>query len=90
MKQKVIKITESQFRSILDESHSGINEELMNDAKNIARLVIEKYNMEGDIDVVYRIERFDNVDVEVIDSENRSNALGVGFYESTNPLSIPP
>ena len=88
MKQKVIKITESQFRSILDESHSGINEELMNDAKNIARLVIEKYNMEGDIDVVYRIERFDNVDVEVIDSENGSNALGVGFYESTNTVQL--
>ena len=35
MKQKVVKITESQFKSMLDESHSGINEELMNDAKNI-------------------------------------------------------
>lgn len=88
MKQKVIKITESQFKNILDESHSGINEELMNDAKNIARLVIEQYNTEGDIDLVYRIERFDNVDVEVIDSENGRNALDVGFYKSTNTVQL--
>ena len=88
MKQKVIKITESQFKSILDESHSGINEDLMNDAKNIARLVIEQYNTEGRINLVYSIERFDNVDVVVLDSENGSNALGVGLYESTNTVQL--
>lgn len=98
MKQKVIKITESQFKSILDESHSGINEELMNDAKNITRLIIEKYNKVGQINVVYRIERFNNVDIVVLDSEyenigrdvngNPINALGVGLYEFTNTVQL--
>lgn len=98
MKKKVVKITEGQFKSILDESHSGINEELMNDAKNITRLIINKYQTEGRINVIYRIERFDNLDVVVLDSEienigrdssgNPRNALGVGLYEFSNTVQL--
>lgn len=90
-------ITESQLKyivkksieHILKESHSGINSDLLEEARVIANKVVECYNEKHQINVLHRIEWLNNVDVVILDSNSIvGTAINLSLFEPINSVNI--
>lgn len=82
-------IVKNSVERVLKESHSGINSDLLEEARIIANEAVECYNKTHQINVTHRIEWLNNIDVVILDSNSIiGTAINLSHFESINLVNI--
>lgn len=82
-------IVKNSIERVLKESHSGINSDLLEEARMIANEVTECYNKTHRINVLHRIEWLNNIDVVVLDSNSIiGTSIDLSHFESINLVNV--